>query len=248
MTVGLAVLALAFFVLPTRVHERYLFPLAAIAAIPAAASLRWRLGYVLSALATFANMYVVLTTFYPGCGTPGSDPERCNPQIADWLGIGDLLASPWGITVAAAVQAAVFAWVFFQLREGAVEGLAEDLATSGHRGDEAVDEWDLQDRDAGGRCGPSGWRAGTRRDRRWPVAREHASCPSGRPHAPGWRRQPPAAASSGASASGEPAAPRKATLLPAWVVDRATACRWARSRGCAPVSPTRRFAPTAAAS
>ncbi len=133
MTVGLAVLALAFFILPTRVHERYLFPLAAIAAIPAAASIRWRLGYVLSALATFANMYVILAVFYPD-----------NPQISDWTGFGDVLAGPWGITVAVAVQTAVFAWVFFQLRDDAVEGLADDLLTAGHR-DEPLDEWELQD-------------------------------------------------------------------------------------------------------
>jgi hypothetical protein len=75
MLVGLAVLSLAFFVLPTRVHERYLFPLAAVGAILAAVSWRWRLAYLLSAAATFANMYVVLTTYYPG-----------NPRISDWLG------------------------------------------------------------------------------------------------------------------------------------------------------------------
>jgi predicted membrane-bound dolichyl-phosphate-mannose-protein mannosyltransferase len=139
ITVGLAVLALAFFVLPTRVHERYLFPLAAIAAIPAAASIRWRAGYVLSALATFANMYVVLTVYYPE-----------NPQISDWLGLGDEMAAPWGIAIAAAVQAAVFAWVFFQLREEAVEDLATNLATSGHGAQpDEDDEWDLVDRPAG---------------------------------------------------------------------------------------------------
>ena len=64
MVVGLAVLALAFFILPTRVHERYLFPLAAIGAILAAVSLRWRIAYILSAAATIANMYVVLVNYY----------------------------------------------------------------------------------------------------------------------------------------------------------------------------------------
>ena len=125
MLVGLAILALAFFVLPTRVHERYLFPLAAIAAILAAVSWRWRLAYVLSAAATFANMYVVLTTYY-----------RDNPRISDWLGIGDILASGWAVAVAALIQAAILGWVFFQLREEAVEGLAEDLALAGHDPDE----------------------------------------------------------------------------------------------------------------
>src|SRR5215207_3543615 len=64
MLVALAIMSLAFFALPTRVHERYLFPLAAIGAILAAVSLRWRIAYLLSMAATFANMYVILTTYY----------------------------------------------------------------------------------------------------------------------------------------------------------------------------------------
>ncbi|HXG25896.1 MAG TPA: phospholipid carrier-dependent glycosyltransferase [Candidatus Binatia bacterium] len=120
MTVGLAILALAFFMLPTRVHERYLFPLMAIAAIPAAVSLRWRVAYLLSAGSMFANMYVILVHFYPD-----------NPQIRDWLGIGPMLAEPWWIAIAVALQTAVFFWVFLQLREEAVEGLAESVATNG---------------------------------------------------------------------------------------------------------------------
>ena len=120
MLVGLAVLALAFFVLPTRVHERYLFPLVAIGAILAAVSIRWRIAYVLSAVATFANMYVVLTTLYPD-----------NPQISDWLGIGQNLASPWGVAIASLIQAAILGWAFFQLREEATEGLAENVLLAG---------------------------------------------------------------------------------------------------------------------
>ena len=71
-------LALAFFAVPTRVHERYLFPLFGLAAILFAFSWRWRIAYVVASVATFLNMYVVLTTIYPD-----------NPSISDWLGIGD---------------------------------------------------------------------------------------------------------------------------------------------------------------
>lgn len=117
MLVGAAVLALAFFVLPTRVHERYLFPLVALGAVLAAVSLRWRIAYVLSAAAMFSNMYVVLTTYYPN-----------NPQISDWLDMGDTFSSPWGVAIASVVQAAVLGWAFFQLREEAVEGIAESVA------------------------------------------------------------------------------------------------------------------------
>lgn len=125
LLVGAAVLALAFFVLPTRVHERYLFPLAALGAILAAVSVRWRIAYVLSATAMFANMYVVLAVYYPK-----------NPRISDWLGMGDTFSSPWGVAIAAVVQAAVFGWAILQLREEAVEGIAEDVALTGHPPDE----------------------------------------------------------------------------------------------------------------
>jgi Gpi18-like mannosyltransferase len=121
--VGVAVLALAFFVLPTRVHERYLFPLVAVGAILAAVSLRWRLAYVVSGAAMLANMYVVLTTWYP-----------TNPNIHDWLGIGPTLASFPGIAIASLTQAAVLGWAFLQLRQDAVEDLAEGVARAG-RGD-----------------------------------------------------------------------------------------------------------------
>ena len=120
MLIGLTVLALAFFVLPTRVHERYLFPFVALAAILAAVSLRWRIAYILSCAATRANLYVVLNTYY-----------RDNPRITDWLGIGDKLASYPAVALAAVTQAAVLAWAFLQLREEAVERLAEDVALAG---------------------------------------------------------------------------------------------------------------------
>ena len=100
--IGLAVLAVAFFVLPTRVHERYLFPFFALVAILAAVSRRWRWGYAILGLATFLNMYVVLTTLYPG-----------NPQISDWLGIGPLIRSQPGVTLVAILNTVGFVWVAY---------------------------------------------------------------------------------------------------------------------------------------
>ena len=84
--VGVCVLALAFFVVPTRVHERYLYPLFGLAAILFAFSWRWRAVYLVASLATFLNMYVVLTTIY----------GYMNPNIQDWLGIGEAIRSIWG--------------------------------------------------------------------------------------------------------------------------------------------------------
>jgi hypothetical protein len=45
LVVAVTFLAVAFFILPTRVHERYLFPAFAVGAILAATSIRWRIGY-----------------------------------------------------------------------------------------------------------------------------------------------------------------------------------------------------------
>ncbi len=116
MLVGLAVLALAFFVLPTRVHERYGYPFFALGIILAAVSPRWRVAYAVLGVATFANMYVVLTTLYTD-----------NPSISDWLGLGPAIRSEAGVAVIVALHTLAFAWAAFQLRASARERLADDL-------------------------------------------------------------------------------------------------------------------------
>ena len=193
--VGVAFLALAFFVLPTRVHERYLFPFVALGAILAAVSFRWRIAYVLSGAAMFANMYVVLTTWYPN-----------NPNIHDWLGIGPTLASSWGIAIASLTQAAVFGWAFLQLRGEAIEGLEEDVAFAGRDDAPSVlDTW---------------LRRGVPEDEE-PV--EPDAIPDDRPVVP-WASPAPrlalaaAAATVPAAAPGAHAAavPSAATLYPVW--------------------------------
>ena len=117
--VGVIALAVAFFVLPTRVHERYLFPFFALAAILAAPSRRWLAAYVAMGIATFANMYVVLTAYYPD-----------NPGITDWLGLGEDLKSPLSITIFAMIQLLGFVWIAWQLRDRALTRLAGDVAAS----------------------------------------------------------------------------------------------------------------------
>jgi 4-amino-4-deoxy-L-arabinose transferase-like glycosyltransferase len=120
LLVALAVLALAFYAAPTRVHERYGFPFFALGAILFAVSPRWRVGYVVLSIATFANMYVVLTTLYPP-----SDPSR-NP-VRDWLGMGEFMRSEVGVTVVAVLHTVAFGWALLQLRSGAGERLEEEL-------------------------------------------------------------------------------------------------------------------------
>ena len=114
--VGLSALAVAFFVLPTRVHERYMFPFFALGAILAAVSGRWRIAYVALSVVNFLNTYVVLTTLYPG-----------NPSISDWLGIGPDIRTAGVITVVALVHLAGFVWIGSQLRRGAGARLAAEI-------------------------------------------------------------------------------------------------------------------------
>jgi C-terminal four TMM region of protein-O-mannosyltransferase/Dolichyl-phosphate-mannose-protein mannosyltransferase len=116
LLVGLAVLSLAFFVVPTRVHERYGFPFFALGVILAAISWRWRLAYIVLSIATFANMYVVLTTLYPD-----------NPSIADWLGMGPAIRSEIGVTILSVLHGLAFLWAFVQLRSSARERLEAEL-------------------------------------------------------------------------------------------------------------------------
>ncbi len=118
LVVALTVLAVAFFILPTRVHERYLFPAFAIAAILAATSIRWRVAYVVLALASFANLYAILLT-----------PYFRNPGIKDWLGLGDAIRSPLGVTIAVAAHVAVFVWIVSELRPKEVRRLDVEALT-----------------------------------------------------------------------------------------------------------------------
>ncbi|HZM73012.1 MAG TPA: phospholipid carrier-dependent glycosyltransferase [Candidatus Polarisedimenticolia bacterium] len=129
--VGLAILAIAFFVLPTRVHERYLYPFIAIAAPLAAVSWRWRPVYVLSSAALLANLYAVLTTLYQN-----------NPSIRDWFGIGDEVTSWWGVAIGAGIQAVTLGFAFTELRRSATRRVADEVVATA---DEAT--WDGEEED-----------------------------------------------------------------------------------------------------
>ena len=98
LLVGLTILALAFYVVPTRVHERYAYPVFALAVILAAIAWRWRVAYLVLTVTIFLNMYVALT-----------NPFYANPGIKDWLGIGNLVRSEPIIAVIALVNGIAFA-------------------------------------------------------------------------------------------------------------------------------------------
>ncbi len=116
---GVTILAIAFFVLPTRVHERYLFPLIAIGAILAGISVRWRAAYIVLSVAMILNLYAILTL-----------PFYKNPGISDWLHVADALRSTPGVTLIALAGLAAALWAFTQLRPAAELAIERDLARS----------------------------------------------------------------------------------------------------------------------
>ena len=98
LLVVLAVMAIAFFILPTRVHERYLYPFFALGAILLALQPRWALVYGVLAAANFANMYGILTL--PFYDNPGLGP------LLDAFGgagtdLGDAIRSTTGVWIVA---------------------------------------------------------------------------------------------------------------------------------------------------
>jgi predicted membrane-bound dolichyl-phosphate-mannose-protein mannosyltransferase len=144
--VGVTVLAIAFFMLPTRVHERYLFPFIAVGAILAAASIRWRVAYVVLSLTTFLNMYAVLT-----------EPFYKNPGVTDFLHLSDAIRSTTGVTLVVLAAIAATLWAFAQLRPGGLRALDDEIAT-GAEIDSGDAEWADEGRPAtADHAGARGW-------------------------------------------------------------------------------------------
>jgi dolichyl-phosphate-mannose-protein mannosyltransferase/protein-O-mannosyltransferase-like protein len=121
--------ALAFFVLPTRVHERYLFPVFALLPLVAVADRRWLFATVGLSIASFINLHAVLTT--PLYGTPNVDN----------LVLGEAFRTfPW-ILLSIAGHVAVLVFIVRELLRGtdplaylsapaaALPGAAERVAT-----------------------------------------------------------------------------------------------------------------------
>ena len=116
LLLGLTVLAIAFYVVPTRVHERYAYPAFALAVMLAAIAWRWRIAYAVFSVTVLLNMYAALT-----------NPFYDNPGISDWLGIGPALRTALPIAMIAIVNAVVFLWAVAQLRPLARDRLADEL-------------------------------------------------------------------------------------------------------------------------
>ena len=103
---AVAILAIAFFVLPTRVHERYLFPAIPLTIALAAARPAWRWIAIVASVAFFANSWGVLTISY-----------FQNPGLPNLGVFTDALHTPIAVTATAiAITATLFAAIWLAWR------------------------------------------------------------------------------------------------------------------------------------
>jgi Gpi18-like mannosyltransferase len=100
-------LALAFFMLPTRVHERYMFPIFGLLPLLAVVDRRWMVATVALSVAAFINLHGVLTT------------ELYATPNLEHLPLGELFRQPVGVLAAIALNVLGFVVICWQLRPGA---------------------------------------------------------------------------------------------------------------------------------
>jgi predicted membrane-bound dolichyl-phosphate-mannose-protein mannosyltransferase len=113
LLVGALVLAVAFFALPTRVHERYLFPALAIGALLVARSWRWATLYAVLSVSFFANVYWVYTadwSFAGGIINPGAGGK---PMVRDPL-LSTIVFNDTGIYLLSLLIVVALAWLLAQ--------------------------------------------------------------------------------------------------------------------------------------
>ncbi len=97
-------LGMAFFLLPTRVHERYLFPVFAFLPLLAVLDRRWLVATVVLAAASFMNLHGVLTAPYHG-----------TPNVVA-LPFGESFRTYPAVALAVVAHLAVFAFTAWRLR------------------------------------------------------------------------------------------------------------------------------------
>jgi predicted membrane-bound dolichyl-phosphate-mannose-protein mannosyltransferase len=131
LLVALAILSIAFFVEPTRAHERYLFPFFVLGAVLLAVSWRWTVTYVLLSIVNTANLVAVLVQYN---GIPSGDGSLAT--FLNNLGNGVLTATwsdgiIWPIAVCGVVTGLAMIWALMQLRPRAVAALSREVAAAG---------------------------------------------------------------------------------------------------------------------
>jgi hypothetical protein len=131
LLVGLTILSIAFFVVPTRAHERYLFPFFGLGAILLSLSWRWSVAYVVLAAVNSVNLLAVLVQYK---GIPAGDGALAGTLI-DW-GRGIVNARwfdgiIWLIALSAVVSGLALLWALLQMRGVSVDRLAGEAAVAG---------------------------------------------------------------------------------------------------------------------
>ncbi len=159
-----AYLSLAFFILPTRVHERYGFPAFAFLPLLSVGGRRWAVATLVLAAASFINLHAVLTV--PLYGTPG----------LEGLALGESFRTfPW-IALGVLGHTAVFGYLLWRLRPAtATEASDQPLEGASARDEEL--------RRSGPRVAPSGLAVERRAD-----ARRRSALPFG---LPAWEEDAP---------------------------------------------------------
>jgi len=97
-------LALGFFMLPTRVHERYMFPIFGLLPLLAVVDRRWMVATVALSIAAFINLHGILTT------------ELYATANLEHLPFGELFRQPIGVLTAIFLNIFGFVVIAWQMR------------------------------------------------------------------------------------------------------------------------------------
>jgi len=107
-------LAVAFFVLPTRVHERYLFPALALAAPLVLRNWRWASLYAVLSVSFFANVYWAYTIDWSYVPGPPINPGANGLPMARDSILAATVLSDWGIYLLAAMIVGALLWLVWR--------------------------------------------------------------------------------------------------------------------------------------
>lgn len=118
-----AYMSLSLFMLPTRIHERYLFAAFAFTSILAAFDRRWLYATIVLTLAAFMNLHGVLTL--ESMGTPNITR----------LPLGEAFRSHIGILVSIGLHTAVFLFAIWSLRPKALRSSSAPSQIEAHSRD-----------------------------------------------------------------------------------------------------------------
>jgi dolichyl-phosphate-mannose--protein O-mannosyl transferase len=114
LLLGALLLAVAFFALPTRVHERYLFPALALAAPLVLRNWRWATLYAVLSVSFFANIYWVYTADWSFVAGPPTNPGLGGlPMTRDPL-LAATLLTDWGIYLLSAMIVVALGWLVWR--------------------------------------------------------------------------------------------------------------------------------------